>query len=367
MPMLSSTLRPGASVAIAPWPAKPLASRIPVTPVALRTVLRAASVATRPASLARHAIALPLAALALGAAVPAAAEAAHAVLGPAVLALVFASVAATEASPPARHEVLAAALMLLVTGAICPLAVGAAAAVAHLPNDLAFAATLAASAPVAMGAGALCRRQGIPERPAVWAALGGTVLTPALLPTVAATLPGAATASPAALAGHVTLLGVLPAAAALAFRAAAAKRVADALADDLRGVTVMARSTLALSAGGVVAAAVWRTGPAAAVPLALATAAQAVAVAAAWTVTHSAGTSGTGEPSALRPALLIAVTARNTSFAWAATAAALTPRGEAVLAFAVVGTFTLPALASAAARVASTTRRSCSTSSEGGA
>ncbi len=313
--------------------------------------------AARPARLARHVVAAPLVALALGAASPSLADAARPGLGPVVLMLVFACVAAGEVAPPTRREARTALLMLAATAAVCPAAVAAIAVALRLPGDLALGAVLAAASPAAISAGVLSRRFGLPDRPPVWAALGGLALGPLLLPTAAAAVSwwcadaagGGAPApvSPRVLAERAALFGALPAAAAFALRRAA-PGAAAALAPDLRGAAVLALAAVGLCAGGTLSATLAAIGAAGGgVVLAVAVAAQATAAGAAWStgrLARGADREGFGG----RPLLVVGV-ARNASFVWAAAAGALTVRGEAVLALAVAGTYLLPLALLAAA------------------
>ena len=128
-----------------------------------------------------------------------------------------------------------------------------------LPRDLALATVLAAASPVAVGAGPLCRGFGLPERPAIWAALGGLALGPALLPAVTVSTIEHGQTVPIAihtLAERAALLGALPGALAFLFRRTM-PHAASALAPDLRGVAVASLCLLAVCAGGAAAHTDW--------------------------------------------------------------------------------------------------------------
>lgn len=296
----------------------------------------------RPAILARHLVWIPLAGLLLGAAAPSVADAARPALEAAVLVLVFACVTAAEFAVPKRVEVRSALLMIVATSIACPVAAGLLASVAGLPDDLSVAAVLAAASPVAIGAGALCRSFGLPERPAVWAALGGLALGPALLPAVTIVAVPGSWALPLAihtLAERAALLGALPACAAFLFRLAA-PRVATAIAPDLRGVAVVGLWVLALCAGGAAAETISHAVPDEGSALLVIIVAAFGASSAVWVMQRLV-------PSvpdrALSREMLIVSGARNISLVWASTLGVLTLRGHAVLAVAVAGTFVLPA------------------------
>jgi hypothetical protein len=310
----------------------------------------------RPAALAHHVVWLPLAGLTLGACVPPIADAARPALGPAAMVVVFACVGATRIAPPNRAEIRTVLLMILTTCVACPAIAGMLALMARLPADLALVAGLAAASPVAVGAGSLCHYFGLPERPAVWAALGGLAIGPVLLPAVAAAII-ATQGGPVAIAVHslaerAALFGALPAAAAFLFRRAAPHKAA-ALAPDLRGVAVVGLCLLALCAGGTIAPTIRVTDPDEGSALLVIAAAILFAAGTTWAAERVAPTD---EDPMFGRELLVVSGARNISFVWASAVAALTPRGQAVLAVAVAGTFVMPAAVFIASRVATAAR-----------
>lgn len=238
--------------------------------------------------------------------------------------------------------------MLAATALVCPATVAALAAIAGLPADLALGAILAAAAPVAISAGVISRRFGFPDRPPVWAALGGLALGPLLLPAIAAAVQwwwgesgtdGSLATSLRTLAERATLFGVLPAAAAFALRSVAPDLVAKH-ASDLRGTAVLSLAVIGFCAGGTLTSTFVVVGAAGgAAVLALSGTAQVTAASAAWAMGRLAGAADRAPLG--RPLLIVGV-ARNASFAWATAAGTLTTRGEAFLALAVVGTYVLP-------------------------
>jgi hypothetical protein len=306
----------------------------------------------RPATMAKFVAWLPLVGLTIGGVWPWIADTARPVLEPGALTVVFCCVAATKIAPPSRGEIRTVLLMLLTTGVACPAIAGMLALMTRLPPDLALAAGLAAASPVAVGAGALCHRFGLSERPAVWAALCGLALAPALLPAVAAatiiTQGGAGGIAVHSLAARAALLGALPAAVAFLFRRAR-PRLAEALAPDLRGIAVMGLCVLALCAGGTVARTMRITAPDEANAVFVIAVAVLVAAAMTWATERVAPTDR--DPLFGRE-LLVVSGSRNISFVWASAIAALTPRGQAVLAVAVAGTFVIPAAVFTLSRVA---------------
>ena len=285
---------------------------------------------------------MPLAGLLLGAAAPPLADVARPTLEAAVLFLVFACVTAAEFAVPNRVEVRSALMMIVATSIACPVAAGVLASVAGLPDDLSVAAVLAAASPVAIGAGVICHSFGLRERPAVWAALGGLVLGPALLPVVTIVAVPGSLALPVAVqtfAERVALLGALPACAAFLFRRAA-PRVATAITPDLRGAAVIGLCVLALCAGGAAAETIRHAVPDEGSALLVIILAAFGASSAVW-VTQRLMPAVPDR--ALSREMLVVSGARNISLVWASALGALTPRGHAVLAVAVAGTFVLPA------------------------
>ncbi len=188
----------------------------------------------------------------------------------------------------------------------------------------------------------LCRSFGLPERPAVWAALGGLALGPVLLPAVTfVAIPGGR-ALPIAvhtLAERAALLGALPACAAFLLRRAA-PRVTAMIAPDLRGVAVVALCVLALCAGGAAAETIRHAVPDEGSALFVIIVAAFGASFAVWVTQRLVP----AVPDlALNREMLVVSGARNISLVWASALGAVSPRGHAVLAVAVAGTFVLPA------------------------
>lgn len=319
-----------------PWAAPPWAAR-------------AASL-LRPAYFARWPVAAPVLALAIGAGVPHAAEAAVAALVPTVAALVFCAVAGAEAGRLDGAE--AARTVALVAGTMlaCPAVIAGAAALAGLGPDLACAAVLVAGGPVSMGGGVMAARFGLPPRPMVWASAAGTALVPLTLPLVASVAGQVSLPAPGALGLAAAWLAGAPLAAALAARRFAPRLVAAGRAE-LRGAVVLLLAVLACSAGGRTAAALghprgWEC-------CAVALGVQFLAVSTGWTIgalLASLGRPGFGFR--LGSQLALGGSMRNTSIAWASALAAggVAPRTEDVVGAFVALIFVVPALASVAAR-----------------
>jgi hypothetical protein len=270
--------------------------------------------------------------------------------------VVFCCVAATKIAVPGRTEIRNVLLMILTTCVACPAFAGMLALMAHLPPDLALAASLAAASPVAIGAGALSHHFGLPERPAVWAALGGLAIGPALLPAIAAliisSVGGAGTIAVHSLAERAALFGALPAAAAFLFRRARPREAAE-FGPDLRGIAVIGLCVLGLCAGGSIARTTRITDPDECIAVLVITAAVLAATAVTWATERFAPT---GKDPTIGRELLVVSVARNISFVWASAMGALTPRGQAVLAVAVAATFIMPAAVYTASRVAAAAR-----------
>ncbi len=300
------------------------------------------------AVLARHPVALPLAAAALGALAPAAAAVAHAALPLAVPLLVALAVLATETTPPTKREGGTVLLMLLATALVCPLVVTGIAEAVRLPRDLALAAALVAAAPIGISAGVLSQSLGLAARPAIWAAMLGLLAGPLVLPAAAALCGAADLIDPWRLVCRAALFGAVPAVAAFAARRAAPHAV-TVLLPELRGLVVLALLPLLLAAGGALRAAATASDGAAAVGVSLATLAVSAAVAALVGRLAAGGTGGL--------ALAVAGAMRNVSFAWAAAVGALSARADLVLAVAVVVGFAAPVVLRAVVSTAGRVRR----------
>ncbi|MBC7801298.1 MAG: hypothetical protein H7Z10_11805, partial [Gemmatimonadaceae bacterium] len=119
----------------------------------------------RPAQLARHVGTLPALALLLAAALPLAGDALRPGLGGFVALVSFACIGAMNATPPNRREAVAALMMAAIPWATCLLTLAAMLAI-RLPPDLALAAALIATSPVALGTAARCHQVGLEGRPA---------------------------------------------------------------------------------------------------------------------------------------------------------------------------------------------------------
>ena len=285
-------------------------------------------------ALARYPVAVPLAAIMIGALAPDAAAAAHAALPVVVPLLVFLAVLATEMTPPTQREAGTALLILVATAVPGFLVVQAASAWLGLPVDLALPAAVMAASPVAIMSGVVSHSFGLPARPAVWAALLGLASGPLVLPTAAALGGGAGLLDPATLAYRAALCGALPALAALAVRRAVPGLVVPAL-PALGGLVVLALLPLGLAAGGGLrAAAMAGAGGGAAVV------AVAVGTLAACTGTASlVGLLAAGRRGGLT--LAVAGSVQNVSFAWAACVGALPPRADFVFATALAASFAM--------------------------
>ncbi len=286
-------------------------------------------------ALARHPVALPLAAAGLGALAPGAAAVAHAALPLAVPLLVALAVLATEMAPPSRREGGTALLMLLATALLCPLAVVGIAEAMGLPRDLTLAAALVTAAPIGISAGVLSQSLGLPARPVIWAAMLGLLAGPLVLPAAAALCGAAGLIAPWPLAYRAALFGAVPVSAAFAARRAAPRAVAILL-PDLGGLVVLALLPLLLAAGGSLRAAAAATASDGAAAAAVSLASLAVSAAVASLVGRLAVGSTGGVSFA------VAGAARNASFAWAAAVGMLPARSELVLAVAAIATFAVP-------------------------